>query len=105
MRMPAKSTPAKSTAAKPAAAKPAADVVVLLGSTSIQPAGRQGGSAPAGSLHLVDGWDALCGSGRVRFVFPGRVAAEDTCPECVQATRPRPRPAARPATRSRARAS
>jgi len=102
-RMPAKSTPEK----------PAAGVVVLLGSTSIQPDGRAFGSAPAGSLHLVDGWDALCGSGRVRFVFPGRVAAEDTCPECVQATRPKPRsttrpaarPAARPATRSRARAS
>ena len=71
------------------------------GSTAIQPAGVRGHSAPAGTLHLVRGWDPLCGADRVRFVFPGRApVADETCPECVQASLPRPR-----APRSRARAS
>src|SRR4051812_43909471 len=89
----------------PATKRPASDLVVLLGSTSIQPAGQHGACAPAGALHLVAGWDALCGSGRVRFVFPGRAAADGTCPDCVQATRPKPRTATRPATRTATRAA
>jgi len=87
----------KSTA-KPAV-KPAVTpevTVVDLGSTSIQPGGRQAPAAPAGTLHLVAGWEPLCGGERVRFVFPGRpVPGEDTCPACVKATLPRPRTAAR----------
>lgn len=71
------------------------------GSTAIQPAGVRGTAAPAGTLHLVRGWEPLCGADRVRFVFPGRApVADQTCPECVQASLPRPR-----APRSRARAS
>ena len=83
----------KSTA-KPAV-KPEVTVVDL-GSTSIQPGGIQAAAAPAGTLHLVAGWEPLCGGERVRFVFPGRpVPGEDTCPACVKATLPRPRTAAR----------
>ena len=92
--------PANKPASSRTPAKPRA-VVALVGSTSIQPVGTSGSGAPAGALHLVEGWDAICGEGRVRFVFPGRTAAESTCPACVQATLPKPRPAAR----SRARAS
>lgn len=69
--------------------------VIDLGSTSIQPGGMHAPALPAGTLHLVDGWEPLCGGERVRFVFPGRQAADDTCPACVQATLPRPRAAAR----------
>jgi hypothetical protein len=73
-----------------------------VGSTSIQPGGLNGPALPAGTLHLVEGWEPLCGGERVRFVFPGWDTPGDrTCPACVQATLPRPRPA----TRSRARAS
>src|SRR3954454_20807118 len=76
-------------------AKPAVTVIDL-GSTSIQPGGMHAPAVPAGTLHLVDGWDPLCGGERVRFVFPGRQApGDDTCPACVQATLPRPRAAAR----------
>ena len=82
-------------AAAKTTAKPAG-TVIYLGSTSIQPGGTHAPAAPAGTLHLVDGWDPLCGGERVRFVFPGRPAEGDvTCPDCVQATLPRPRPAAR----------
>ena len=70
--------------------------VIDLGSTSIQPGGIHAPAEPSGTLHLVDGWAPLCGGERVRFVFPGRQAAGDlTCPACVKATLPRPRPAAR----------
>ena len=97
------------SAANAAAASIPADALNL-GSTAIQPAGVNTPAEPAGTLHLVDGWEPLCGGDRVRFVFPGRqVAGDRTCPACVQATLPKPRtaarPAARPAARSRARAS
>jgi hypothetical protein len=75
-------------------AKPAGTVIDL-GSSSIQPGGMHAPAVPAGTLHLVDGWEPLCGGARVRFVFPGRQAADDTCPACVKATLPRPRAAAR----------
>jgi hypothetical protein len=48
---------------------------------------------PDGIVHLVDAeWDAACGAGRVRYVFPSR--ADDPgvqwCAKCVTAlTRPR----------------
>jgi hypothetical protein len=85
----------RASAAKPAVT--AVDVTVIdLGSTSIQPGGIHGPAAPSGTLHLVDGWEPLCGGERVRFVFPGRRSAgDDTCPACLQATPPQPRPAAR----------
>jgi hypothetical protein len=86
-------------------AAPKTPAVVLLGSTSIRPAGAQGGGLPAGALHLVDGWDALCGGGRVRFVFPGRAVGDGTCPECLQARVPKPRPARTRSQQSGARAS
>lgn len=70
--------------------------VIDLGSTSILPGGMHAPAAPSGTLHLVDGWEPLCGGERVRFVFPGRQApGEATCPACVKATLPRPRAAAR----------
>ena len=91
-----------------------------VGSASIAPATR-GQAAPAGTLHLVKGWQPVCGGDRVRFVFPGRDAGTDaTCPACtraaaassVVAATPRPRSSTRTATtartattRSRARAS
>lgn len=72
-----------------------------VGSTALEPAGVRGTGAPAGTLHLVRGWEPLCGADRVRFLFPGRApVAEETCPECVAATLPRPR-----APRARANAS
>src|SRR3954471_17161364 len=76
-------------------AQPAVTVIDL-GSTSIQPGGMHAPAVPAGTLHLVDGWEPLCGGERVRFVFPGRQAPGDTpCPPCARAPRPRPRAAAR----------
>src|SRR3954451_1049044 len=66
-----------------------------LGPTPTQPGGMHAPAAPAGTLHLVDGWEPLCGGERVRCVSPGRQAAGDTCPACVRATLPRPRAAAR----------
>src|SRR3954470_2208044 len=89
---------ASKTTAQPSARRSAqpAVTVVDLGSSSIQPGGMHAPAAPAGTLHLVDGWEPLCGGERVRFVFPGRQAAgDDTCPACVKATLPRPRAAAR----------
>jgi hypothetical protein len=84
-------------------------------------AGLRGTAAPAGTTHFVDGWEPVCGSDRVRFVFPGRgVELGATCPECVQAVavprprtaskasttaRPTARPAARPSTQRARRAS
>jgi len=89
-------------AAAKASTAPTPVAVRVLGSTSIQPGRHNGPAAPAGTLHLVEGWEPLCGGERVRFVFPGRHAdAPETCPECLKASLPRPRPAAR----SRARAS
>jgi hypothetical protein len=79
-----------------------------IGSVAIVPGGPNGSAEPAGTLHLVQGWEPLCGGERVRFVFPGRrVDKTSACPECAAATVPRQRttPAARPATRTRARAS
>src|SRR3954471_18134295 len=79
-------------------AQPAVTVIDL-GSTSILPGGMHAPAAPSGTLHLVDGWEPLCGGERVRFVCPGRQApGEATCPACVKATLPRPGAA----TRSRA---
>src|SRR3954447_4463315 len=70
--------------------------VIDLGSTFIQPGGMHAPAAPAGTLHLVDGWEPLCGGERVRFVFPGRQATgDDTCPACGRPPPPRPRAAAR----------
>jgi hypothetical protein len=73
----------------PAAKKSAADLTV--GSTGVASA-RDGRSEPAGTSHLVDGWDSVCGAGRMRFVFPGRAAdGGATCPDCVAAVVPAPR--------------
>lgn len=79
-----------------------------VGSLSLVPAGRDGGAEPGGTLHLVDGWEPLCGGQRVRFVFPGRVVeADKACPECTAATMPRQRASAAPraTARTRTRAS
>src|SRR5436853_439879 len=55
-----------------------------VGSLSIVPAGSNGSSAPAGTLHLVHGWEPLCGGERVRFVFPGRrVDTAAACAKCA----------------------
>ena len=67
----------------------------------------RGPAAPAGTTHFVQGWEPVCGSARVRFVFPGRGdQLGATCPECVQAvavpkqrTASKPAPATRPSTR------
>lgn len=92
-----------SASAVTAVARPSREDAHQLGSASIRPAGVHGSAAPAGPLHLVDGWEPLCGAERVRFVFPGRAPeGDDTCPACVQATLPRPRARA---TRTSARAS
>jgi hypothetical protein len=73
-----------------------------LGSVTLVP-GSRGSAAPAGTTHFVDGWEAVCGSGRVRFVFPGR--GNDlgaSCPECVQAVAvPRQRTATRASAATR----
>jgi len=60
----------------------------------------RGTAVPAGTTHFVDGWDPLCGSERVRFVFPGRgPELGATCPECVQAVAvPRQRTSSKPST-------
>lgn len=68
-----------------------------VGSVSIVAGGARGSAAPAGTLHLVHGWEPLCGGERVRFVFPGRgVDASEACPECAAAVMPRQRTAAAP---------
>lgn len=73
-------------------------------------ASPQGRAVPAGTTHLVEGWEPICGGGRVRFVFPGRVVdLPATCPDCAQAVAPtsvpvpvpRQRAATRPTARTR----
>ena len=60
-----------------------------VGCVSIVPGGARGSAAPSGPLHLVHGWEPLCGSERVRFVFPGRgVDAAEACPDCAAAAMP-----------------
>lgn len=78
-----------------------------VGSALIAPS-AQGPAGPAGTTHLVEGWESICGGGRVRFVFPGRVVdLATTCPDCVQAVAPaqvpvpRQRAATRPTARTR----
>lgn len=62
-----------------------------------------GSAGPGGTTHFVDGWEPVCGSERVRFVFPGRSdQLSANCPDCVQAVRvpvgvPRQRTASKPA--------
>jgi hypothetical protein len=48
-------------------------------------------TAPAGVTHLVDGWQPLCGAGRVRFVFPGRSvdAVTEVCDDCRAVATPK----------------
>jgi hypothetical protein len=80
-----------------------------VGSVALVPGGPNGTGQPAGTLHLVHGWEPLCGAERVRFVFPGRpVDPSAACPQCAAAATPRQRTtaaAARTPARSRARAS
>jgi hypothetical protein len=80
--------------------------VLEVGSALLLPS-VQGPAAPAGTAHLVDGWQPICGGDRVRFVFPGRdVDLGTICPDCTQAVAPRQRSTERPpAPRSRTRAS
>src|SRR5438270_6656162 len=55
-----------------------------LGSSAAASGGDRGEAAPSGTVHLVDGWDPVCGAERVRFVFPGRVSdAAADCPACA----------------------
>jgi hypothetical protein len=55
-----------------------------LGSISVASGGARGEAAPSGTVHLVDGWQPLCGGERVRFVFPGRTLDTDAdCPACA----------------------
>lgn len=73
--------------------------VTLLAGCNAVSAGRGGTAVPTGEVHLVDGWQPVCGEDRVRFVFPGRApeSADGTCPRCVRAATP-----ARPVRRPRA---
>ena len=61
-----------------------------------------GSSGPAGVTHFVDGWEPLCGSERVRFIFPGRGdELGANCPDCVQAVAiPRQRTGSKAASKS-----
>ena len=54
-----------------------------VGSTLIAPS-TKGPADPAGTTHLVEGWQPVCGGDRVRFVFPGRLLDAATCPDCVE---------------------
>jgi hypothetical protein len=73
-----------------------------VGSTSIVPVDARGTAGPGGTLHLVDGWEPLCGGERVRFVFPGRdVDAGAACPQCAAAATPRQRSSAAGRTTAR----
>lgn len=54
-----------------------------LGSTLIAPS-TKGPANPAGTTHLVEGWQPVCGGDRVRFVFPGRGVDAATCPDCAE---------------------
>ena len=54
-----------------------------VGSALIAPS-TKGPADPAGTIHLVDGWQPVCGGARVRFVFPGRVLEAATCPDCAE---------------------
>ena len=67
-----------------------------------------GPAGPGGTTHFVAGWEPVCGSDRVRFIFPGRgeeIGAN--CPDCVQAVAvPRQRtPSKSAATRTTTRAA
>ena len=73
-----------------------------VGCVSIVPGGARGSAAPSGPLHLVHGWEPLCGGERVRFIFPGRgVDVADACPDCAAAAMPRQRTAETPRTPAR----
>jgi hypothetical protein len=68
-----------------AATAPTRATVLEVGSALLAPS-TQGPAGPAGTAHLVEGWEPVCGGERVRFVFPGReVDPATTCPECTQA--------------------
>ena len=61
----------------------------------------RGSAGPGGTTHFVNGWEPLCGSDRVRFVFPGQgPELSANCPDCVQAVSiPQQRTAAKPRAR------
>jgi len=65
---------------------------LVLGADGVAP-DRGGAVKPAGTVHVVDGWQPLCGVGRVRFVFPGRAPEQiedNGCAECLAAVAPVP---------------
>lgn len=60
-----------------------------VGSRAVVSGGARGEAAPSGTVHLVDGWEPVCGGERVRFVFPGRTLdASAGCPACAKAVAP-----------------
>jgi hypothetical protein len=71
-----------------------------VGCLTLVPESR-GAAGPADTTHFVQGWEPVCGSQRVRFVFPGRGhELGATCPDCVHAVAvPRPRTPAKPRAR------
>jgi hypothetical protein len=73
-----------------AATKKAPTSTLVVGSDLVT-LGRGGSTAPAGTVHVVDGWVPVCGGDRVRFVFPGRdpETVEPTCADCSAAVVPR----------------
>lgn len=47
---------------------------------------ERGITTPHGAVHLADAaWMALCGGGRMRFLFPAMTTASDVCTSCVEA--------------------